>query len=93
VTLTASEAPTFADLARIAAEVSGAPVRFEVVDEDEWVARAVAGGQDERMVRFLLGMYQAAAQGRFAGTDPLLRDLLGREPVSAWDVLAGVVAA
>jgi NAD(P)H dehydrogenase (quinone) len=93
VTLTASEAPTFADLARIAAEVSGTPVRFEVVDEDEWVARSVAGGQDERMVHFLLGMYQAAAQGRFAGTDPLLRELLGREPVSARDVLAGVVAA
>ncbi|PZE88691.1 NAD(P)H-binding protein [Curtobacterium sp. MCBD17_008] len=93
LTLTASEAPTFEDLARTAAAVSGAPVRFEVVDEDEWVARAVAGGQDERMVRFLLGMYQAAAQGRFAGTDPLLRDLLGREPVTARDVLARMVAA
>ncbi|WIB14963.1 NAD(P)H-binding protein [Curtobacterium sp. MCPF17_050] len=93
VTLTASEAPTFEDLARTAAAVSGAPVRFEVVDEDEWVARAVAGGQDERMVRFLLGMYQAAAQGRFAGTDPLLCDLLGREPATARDVLARMVAA
>ncbi|PZE65983.1 NAD(P)H-binding protein [Curtobacterium sp. MCBD17_021] len=93
VTLTASEAPTFEELAHTAAAVSGAPVRFEVVDEDEWVARAVAGGQDERMVRFLLGMYQAAAQGRFAGTDPLLRDLLGREPATARDVLARMVAA
>ncbi|PYY45505.1 NAD(P)H-binding protein [Curtobacterium sp. MCBD17_023] len=93
VTLTASEAPTFEDLARTAAAVSGTPVRFEVVDEDEWVARAVASGQDERMVRFLLGMYQAAAQGRFAGTDPLLRDLLGREPATAQDVLARMVAA
>lgn len=91
VTLTAGAAPTFADLADIAAEVSGRPVRYEVLDEDEWVARAVAGGQDERMVRFLLGMYQAAAQGSFAGTDPLLRELLGREPASARDVLAGVV--
>jgi NAD(P)H dehydrogenase (quinone) len=92
VTLTASEAPTFTELARIASEETGRPVTLEVLDEEEWVARAVQGGQPERMVRFLLGMYQAAAQGYFAGTDPLLRDLLGREPVTAREVVAGLVA-
>jgi NAD(P)H dehydrogenase (quinone) len=92
VTLTASEAPTFTELARIASEETGRPVTLEVLDEEEWVARAVQSGQPERMVRFLLGMYQAAAQGYFAGTDPLLRDLLGREPVTAREVVAGLVA-
>lgn len=80
VTLTASAAPTFADLAGYASEISGRRVGFEVLGEDEWVDRAVAGGQDPHMAGFLLGMYRAAAQGLFAGTDPLLGELLGREP-------------
>jgi NAD(P)H dehydrogenase (quinone) len=37
----------------------------------------------------MLGMYQAAAGGFFAGTDPLLGELLGREPRSVRDLLAG----
>ena len=32
------------------------------------------------MARFTLGMYDAAQQGFFAGVDPLLGTLLGREP-------------
>jgi NAD(P)H dehydrogenase (quinone) len=92
VTMTASEAPTFAEVAQMLSEQAGRDIAFEVVDEEEWVARAVQGGQPEQMVRFLLGMYQAAAQGYFAGTDPLLRDLLGREPVTAREVVAGMVA-
>ena len=91
VTITATEAPTFADLARMASELVGSPVRFEVVEEDTWVERAVAAGQQEHMVRFLLGMYQAAGQGRFAGTDPMLGDLLGREPITAREVLTDMV--
>lgn len=32
------------------------------------------------MARFTLGIFQAAHQGGFAATDPLLATLLGREP-------------
>jgi NAD(P)H dehydrogenase (quinone) len=88
VTLTAPQAPTFADLAGYAAERSGRPVRFEAIGEDAWTERAVAAGQDPRMVGFLLGMYQAAAQGLFAGTDPLLGELLGRAPRPVQDQLS-----
>ncbi|PZE27298.1 NAD(P)H-binding protein [Curtobacterium sp. MCBD17_028] len=91
VTITAPEAPTFADLTRSASDLVGNEVRFEVVDDDVWVERAVAGGQQEPMVRFLLGMYLAAEQGWFAGTDPMLGELLGRAPRSAQDVLREVV--
>jgi NAD(P)H dehydrogenase (quinone) len=38
--------------------------------------------------RFMLGMYQAAHEGFFAGVDPLLGDLLGREPQTVHDLLA-----
>jgi len=88
VTLTAPDAPTFAEVAAIAAELGGRPVELRVLGDDEWVAAQVAAGQAEFMARFMLGMYQAAHQGFFAGTDPLLGTLLGREPLSARDALA-----
>ncbi|GAB3654284.1 NAD(P)H-binding protein [Nocardioides korecus] len=88
VTMTAAEAPTFAEVAQVASEVSGRPVRLEVVDEEEWVAQQVAAGTDERRARFTLGMYQAARDGFFRGTDLRLGELLGREPRSVRDHLA-----
>lgn len=80
VTLTANAAPTFTDIAETASEVTGRPIQTEVVPADVWVATRVAAGQPEFMARFTLGMYQAAAEGFFAGVDPLLGTLLGREP-------------
>ncbi|WP_258366762.1 hypothetical protein [Curtobacterium sp. MCSS17_011] len=88
VTLTTPDAPTFADLARLASEVSGRMIGFEALGEDEWRARALAAGQDPHMVAFLLGMYQAAERGLFAGTDPLLGELLGRTPRPVRDQLS-----
>jgi NAD(P)H dehydrogenase (quinone) len=58
------------------------------MDEDEWAAAQIAQGAQEFMVRFLLGFYQAARQGRFAGIDPLLGEVLGREPRTARDLLS-----
>ncbi|MGW5399217.1 SDR family oxidoreductase [Streptomyces sp. NPDC003952] len=87
-TLTASTAPTFEELAETASELTGNTVKSVVVDEDEWLASQVAHGMDERMAGFLLGFYRNARQGGFAGTDPLLGTLLGREPRTARDVLS-----
>lgn len=86
-TMTAAAAPTFEDIAAIAAEVTGRPVTREVHDQDAWLAEQVAAGQPELMARFTLGMYQAAHDGFFAGTDPLLEKLLGREPQTVRDLL------
>lgn len=88
VTLTAGAAPTFGDIAAVASELTGRTIDRVVIDQDEWVAGQVAGGQQEFMARFLLGMYQAADQGFFAGVDPLLGRLLGREPRTVRDLLA-----
>jgi NAD(P)H dehydrogenase (quinone) len=87
VTLTAAGAPTFAEVAEIASAVSRRAVGFEVIGEDAWLAAQLAAGQPEFMARFMLGMYQAAARGFFAGVDPLLGRLLGREPARVRDVL------
>ena len=87
VTLTASAAPTFADIAAMASDATGRPVRIREIGDDAWVAAQVAAGQPEFVARFMLGMYQAAHEGFFAGTDPLLATLLGREPRTVQQVL------
>ncbi|MCW0214816.1 MAG: SDR family oxidoreductase [Pseudonocardia sp.] len=88
-TITASAAPTFADIAAIASDLTGRTIEHRVVDEDEWVATRIAAGTPEFLTRFTLGIYRAAAQGGFAGIDPLLGGLLGRDPRSVRDLLAG----
>ncbi|ABS01628.1 NAD(P)H-binding protein [Kineococcus radiotolerans] len=88
VTLTAHSAPTFAQVAETASELTGRTVEVEVVDPEEWVAAQVAAGRPEFVARFALGMHRAAEEGFFAGVDPLLGNLLGREPRTVRDVLA-----
>jgi len=89
VTITAQEAPTFAEVADIATQVAGRPVRLEVVDREAWVDAQVASGQPEARARFTLGMYDAAAAGYFAGVDPTMTRLLGRPPRTVRDQLVG----
>jgi NAD(P)H dehydrogenase (quinone) len=89
VTLTASTAVTFDEIAGIASEVTGRDIRRVVVDDDAWVAGLVARGTPEFLARFMLGTFQAAREGRFAGVDPLLGELLGRQPGTVRDLLAG----
>jgi len=88
VTLTASAAVTFDEIAAIASELTGRDIRRAVIADDKWVAEQVAHGTPEVMARFLLGFYQAAREGRFAGVGPLLGDLLGRPARTVRDLLA-----
>ncbi len=88
VTITANAAPTFGQVAEIASAVAGREIGFVVTDPEEWVAAQLAAGRPEGMARFTLGMYEAARDGFFAGVDPLLTTLLGREPATVREVLA-----
>jgi NAD(P)H dehydrogenase (quinone) len=87
-TLTASAAPTFEEIAALASELTGRAIERVLIDPEEWVGAQITAGQPEFMARFSLGMYQAARQGFFAGVDPLLGTLLGREPQTVRDLLA-----
>jgi NAD(P)H dehydrogenase (quinone) len=88
VTLTASAAVTFDEIAGIASGLTGRDIRRVVVDDEKWVAEQAARGTPESMARFLLGFYQAARQERFAGVDPLLGNLIDRPPRTVRDLLA-----
>jgi NAD(P)H dehydrogenase (quinone) len=93
VTLTASAAVTFDEIAGITSELTGRGIQRVVVDDEKWVAEQAAKGTPELMARFMLGFFQAAREGRFAGTDPLLGDLLGHQPRTVRDLLAERSAA
>lgn len=88
VTLTASSAPTFEEIAEIGSGIIGRPVRVERLDPEDWVRGQVAAGSPEHLARFVLGMYEAAEGGFFAGTEPTLRMLIGREPQTVREYLA-----
>jgi NAD(P)H dehydrogenase (quinone) len=88
VTLTASSAVTFDDIARIASELTGHRVERVVVDDEQWVADQIEHGAPEANARMLLGFFQAARRGDFAATGPALTRLLGREPRSVRDPLS-----
>ncbi|WP_037570064.1 SDR family oxidoreductase [Phaeacidiphilus oryzae] len=87
VTLTARRAVTFADIAALATEITGREVRRLVLDDERWVADQVAAGTPEELARMVPPTFQAAREGRLAGVDPLLAQLLGREPRSVADQL------
>lgn len=93
VTLTARQAVTFDDVAGMASKAGGREVERVTRDDEAWVADKVTAGTPEAMARMTLTTFQAAREGRFAGVDPLLAELLGREPRSVADQLADANAA
>ncbi|GGG19833.1 NmrA family transcriptional regulator [Rhodococcoides trifolii] len=88
ITITAGTAPTVEDLAAMATDLVGRRVESVVVDPDRWVADRMADGMPAGAARFTLGIFEAANGGFFAGTDPLLTQLLGRDPRPVREVLA-----
>ncbi|MFC8100242.1 NAD(P)H-binding protein [Streptomyces sp. NPDC057363] len=93
VTLTAPAALTFGDFTEIASDLTGRTIERVVLDDEQWVADQITTGVPEQMARLMLTWYQAARAGCFAEADPLLADLLGREPRTAADRLAAHIAA
>jgi NAD(P)H dehydrogenase (quinone) len=71
-----------------ASMISGRKVKRILMDDEEWIAGKVAAGTPEATARMTLTAFQAAREGRFAGVDPLLAELLEREPRSAADQIA-----
>lgn len=93
VALTAPTALTFDDFARITSDLTGRTVKRVVLDDEQWVAGQVTTGMPEQVARLLLTWYQASRAGYFTDTDPLLAELLGREPRTVANRLAADLAA
>lgn len=93
ITLISGEAVTLDDFAAHVSRLSGRTIERVVVDDEQWVAGQVANGVPEQAARFMLTMFRATREGYFAEQDPLLAELLGREPRGVADQLAEHIAA
>jgi NAD(P)H dehydrogenase (quinone) len=93
ITLTAPTALTFDDFATIASELTSRTVRRIVLNDEQWIAEQITIGVPEQAARLMLTWYQASRAGYFAEADPMLAELLGREPNSAADRLAAHITA
>lgn len=91
--LTVVEAVDLTDIAAIASEITGRPIRRVVVSDDEHRAGLVAQGLPDVRVAMALGLFEASRLGQFARVDPTLARLLGRPPTPMRDVLRAALAA
>ncbi len=86
--LTGAEALDLSDLAGIASDLLGRPVRRETLTGEELRAKMAARGAPENAVSTVLGFYTASRNGEFAIVDPTLARVLGRRPIGMRDVIA-----
>lgn len=75
--LTGSELTDIAGVTRMASEVTGKPVRLEVLGDEDFRAAKSAQGLPETAVEIVLDMFVASRRGDFAPTDPTLERTIG----------------
>ena len=90
--LTGPEALDLADVAAIAAELTGRPIKRVVVTDEEYRATLVSHGLPESQAQLLVGMFVASRQGEFAQVDPALADLIGHPATPLRDVMKAEIA-
>ena len=85
--LTGSEALTLADLATLAAGLSGRDIERVVVSDEEYRASLLGRGLPPERADLMVGLFAASRRGEFAAVDPALEQLLGRKPTTMREVL------
>ncbi|WP_329275726.1 NAD(P)H-binding protein [Streptomyces sp. NBC_01451] len=89
--LTAPRALDFADVADVLGRITGRTVTRVVMDDDEWVSAAVAGGMPRPAAEFSLTMFAASRNGEFNVTDPTLEATIGHPAKTVHEVLETVL--
>lgn len=84
VLLTAQQTITFSEIVDLINETTGRNVRLELVSPEEFVRLNAAddeGGKPEGFFRALLSWYESISKGETCTIDPLMAEVLGRQPV------------
>lgn len=85
--VTGPEVVTYADLARMASELTGRPVSYVSVSTEDMVAGMVQAGLPPFLAEALVSFHTAAAQGDHGFTTSVVADLTGTAPQSVRDFL------
>ncbi len=86
--LSGPELQSAADLAAVAAEVSGSPVQAVPVDDESFIAGLVEhAGFPREIAEFLASFGRAIREGKFAVQTSTVKDLTGKNPVSVRELL------
>lgn len=86
-------AVSFADVARILTDISGKPVPFRAVSDQDWVAQLVSLGLPEPAAGFMLKWVEGVNAGEWDGETGDLERLLGRKPKTPTEFLRASHAA
>jgi NAD(P)H dehydrogenase (quinone) len=92
-TLTASDSIDWADLARLASTISGTPVGYRPVSDDQFTAAVTAQGITADLAGILLGVYRAFRAGWTGTPTDDLATILRRAPRPALHAVSAVVTS
>jgi NAD(P)H dehydrogenase (quinone) len=79
---------TYAELAKLASELTGRPVVFEPVTPEERVQQLIAAGTPEFIAKLLVSSQMAISQGKMGTPTTAVKDLTGRAPTSVREFLS-----
>jgi len=80
-------AVSFTDIAQILSDISGKPVPFHVLSDQDYIAQLVSLGLSEPAAGFMLKWVQGVNTGEWDGQSGDLEKLLGRKPVTPAEYL------
>jgi NAD(P)H dehydrogenase (quinone) len=79
---------TYAELAKLASELTGRPVTYSPVEPAERIAQLIALGTPEPIAKMLVSGQMAIAQGQMGTPTTAVKELAGRDPVSVREFLS-----
>jgi NAD(P)H dehydrogenase (quinone) len=91
--VTGPDLVTYAELAKLASELTGRPVTFEAVTPEERAAQLIAAGTPEFIAKLLVSSQMAIALGKMGTPTTAVKELTGREPMSVREFLSSNRAA
>lgn len=86
-------AVSFSDIARILSDISGRPVPFKTVSDQEYIANLVSAGLPEPAAGFVLTWVHGVNAGEWEGKSGDLEKLLGRKPTTPAEFLRASYAS
>jgi len=91
--ITGPDLVTYADLAKLASELTGHPVTSQSASAEEHTAQMIAAGIPEPIAKMLISSQIAIAQGKMGTPTTAVKELTGREPMSVRAFLTANKAA